>query len=383
MHLTRLLVRDEELVLPVFRAHRTRGTAHESEPTPVFELPRRVGEAASLPPADWHRLLATHAPCDAAGRPAVLRGSAWQMVPPQLWSDANLSSRYPDVRLSAVELSTKERRRTEPRRRVPLREFLLWVQQNESVYAVSKLPRQMRGDVQLPQLLTCGGALERLSEAVLWLSPGGTKSVIHADPHDGLLCALDGSKRLALWHPRHQPEIETRRSGWEEGDSFASKVDVDAVDLTRFPAWGRLPWEEATIESGDCLFLPTGWYHFVQSSAGRNLALTVAWERPCGDGDGDGERPPAPPPDPTCSAPAGQGHRLSECYVASDYRDEWTADYTHVPRVGARGCGVRSLARFDVIVASASLVSVAVSASLLSVAGLVHYWRRCGKRKVA
>ena len=378
----------------MFRAHRTRGTTgttHESEPTPVFQLPRRVGEAASLPPADWRHLLATHAPCGAAGRPAVLRGSAWQMVPPQQWSDANLSSRYADARLSAVELSTKERRRSEPRRRVPLPDFLRWAQQNESVYAVSKLPRQMRGDVVLPQPLACGGALDRLSEAVLWLSPGGTKSVIHADPHDGLLCALDGSKRLALWHPRHQPEIETRRSGWEEGDSFASQVDVDAVDLARFPAWGRLPWEEATIESGDCLFLPTGWYHFVHSSAGRNLALTVAWERPCdgggggggGDGGGGSERASASRPDPTCSAPAAHGHRLSECYVASDYGDELTADYTHVPRVGARGCGVRSRARFDGIAAPASFVSVVVCASLLVAASLIRCWKQRGKRKTA
>lgn len=375
---------EEELVLPVFRTHRTRGASHESEHTPVFQLPHRVGEAASLPPADWRHLLATHAQCGAAGRPAVLRGSAWQMVPPELWSDANLSSRYADARLSAVELSTKERRRAEPRRRVPLPEFLRWAQQNESVYAVSKLPRQMRGDVVLPQLLACGGALEHLSEAVLWWSPGGTKSVIHADPHDGLLCALDGSKRLALWHPRHQSEIETRRSGWEEGDSFASKVDVDAVDLARFPAWGRLPWEEATIESGDCLFLPTGWYHFVHSSAGRNLALTVAWERPCGGGGGGlADRASAPQPDPSCSAPAAQGHRLSECYVASDYSDDWTADYTHVPRAGARGCDVRSLARFDGVAAPASFLSVIVFASLLVAAALLRYWTQRGKCKGA
>ena len=39
----------------------------------------------------------------------------------------------------------------------------------------------------------------------------------------------------------------------------------------------------AELDAGDCLFIPTGWYHHVRSSDRRNLALSVAWARPCAE----------------------------------------------------------------------------------------------------
>lgn len=35
-----------------------------------------------------------------------------------------------------------------------------------------------------------------------------------------------------------------------------SKVDVDAVDLEKYPGLAKAPWWQAKMQAGDCLFIP-------------------------------------------------------------------------------------------------------------------------------
>ena len=35
-----------------------------------------------------------------------------------------------------------------------------------------------------------------------------------------------------------------------------SKVDVDAVDLKKYPGLAKAPWWQAKMQAGDCLFIP-------------------------------------------------------------------------------------------------------------------------------
>lgn len=53
-------------------------------------------------------------------------------------------------------------------------------------------------DVHLPITLQCGGTQHVLHDAVLWMSSGGTKSVLHSDKLDNLLCVLSGTKDVIL-----------------------------------------------------------------------------------------------------------------------------------------------------------------------------------------
>eukprot|EP00057_Strongylocentrotus_purpuratus_P002050 XP_003723742.1 PREDICTED: uncharacterized protein LOC100892633 [Strongylocentrotus purpuratus] len=57
-------------------------------------------------------------------------------------------------------------------------------------------------------------------------------------------------------------------------DQSFSGVDVDKVDLTKYPGLGQVPWYNVTMERGDCLFIPYRWFHAVRSW-GRNLAVNV------------------------------------------------------------------------------------------------------------
>jgi hypothetical protein len=55
-------------------------------------------------------------------------------------------------------------------------------------YLVSPTPRELVRDLYLPPMLRCGGATEGENgmKSLLWMSTGGTSSVLHADPYDNI-----------------------------------------------------------------------------------------------------------------------------------------------------------------------------------------------------
>ena len=66
----------------------------------------------------------------------------------------------------------------------------------------------------------------------------------------------------------------------------ATSIDTDAMDLLTYPGWGEMDWWDAKLGAGDCLFIPAGWYHHVDSprpASGEpqlNLGLNLWWQRP-------------------------------------------------------------------------------------------------------
>uniref|UniRef100_H2YG20 JmjC domain-containing protein n=1 Tax=Ciona savignyi TaxID=51511 RepID=H2YG20_CIOSA len=56
-----------------------------------------------------------------------------------------------------------------------------------------------------------------------------------------------------------------------------SSVDVERVDMYKYPTLSKLPWYIANMDTGDCLYIPMNWYHHVNSSLTRNLAINLWW----------------------------------------------------------------------------------------------------------
>ncbi|KAK2166835.1 hypothetical protein NP493_1302g00064 [Ridgeia piscesae] len=118
----------------------------------------------------------------------------------------------------------------------------------------------------------CGGWAEQIEDAIVWMSAGGTQSVLHSDGMENINCLLDGGKQLVMMDKREKQLVEAE--GWSDDGTY-SHVDVNAVDLHRFPSLGRVPWWSANMEAGDCLYIPPRWYHAVKSSGPRNLAANL------------------------------------------------------------------------------------------------------------
>ncbi|XP_041360609.1 bifunctional peptidase and arginyl-hydroxylase JMJD5-like [Gigantopelta aegis] len=139
-------------------------------------------------------------------------------------------------------------------------------------YLVQDLKENMKEDIRIPRSLQCGGFQNLFEKFVMWLSRAGSTSFLHNDEYDNINCILDGVKVFKLIDKKYSQQVKADNYNHELG---YSTVDVDKVDLHRFPKLQGLPWIEARAEKGDCIFVPKDWFHLVYSTGERNLAVNM------------------------------------------------------------------------------------------------------------
>ncbi|XP_041365858.1 uncharacterized protein LOC121380894 isoform X2 [Gigantopelta aegis] len=154
---------------------------------------------------------------------------------------------------------------------MPMADFLN-IYKREDVYMVQRANEQMMEDIHVPVTLQCGGFQRVLQDAVVWFSSGNTRSVLHYDVLDNLLCVLEGMKEVLLINKTYSHLVEAH--GFDQ-DGMYSRVDVDSVNMKQFPRLQKVPWYQARLQAGDCLYIPFRWYHQIKSAVGRNLALNI------------------------------------------------------------------------------------------------------------
>ena len=295
----------------------------------MFHLPNRQGlvdvrEERDMPSAaEFARLYQNK-----WGKPVLFKGAAKKMRAMRTFTDdAYMAAHFADETLGMVEFAKKETR-TAGGGSMRVGEFLRRYR-TDDLYSVSALPPVMAADVDILPFLACSYATQFLDISNIWWSSGGTKSVIHNDDQDNINCLFEGRKRMIFWHPSDKEKIESDVCGWVDAEveretnpsfsaygAFGGKIDVDKVDLETFPTWGTLKWWDAPMEAGDCLFIPTAWYHHVLSE-GRNIAAHVWWWRDDTTTAADFEQCPAEPltlKDCTWGYEgSGQRQRMTKC----------------------------------------------------------------------
>ena len=95
-----------------------------------------------------------------------------------------------------------------------------------------------------------------------WLGPAGTVTPLHADYDDNLFVQIWGSKRIFLAPPHHDAFLYPKEAN---ALLFGSPFDPEAPDYARFPLARQAALLELTVEPGDLLYVPAGWYHQVRS----------------------------------------------------------------------------------------------------------------------
>ena len=138
------------------------------------------------------------------GKPCLFRGAAVQYPAIIKWTNDYLIENYGDLE---VKLEHKYEKGETPIGtkgvgRDTIRSFLESYL-NEPKYIVSQLPDPMSKEIYVLPFLTCGSFKERLLEANLWLSSGGTKSLLHKDADNAINCLLNGTKEWLLIHPKY------------------------------------------------------------------------------------------------------------------------------------------------------------------------------------
>nr|CAB3257799.1 jmjC domain-containing protein 7 [Phallusia mammillata] len=207
-------------------------------------------------------------------RPVVFRGAAKQFPSFDNWkNDDYLKKTYGKWRIQAEE--GKKENRSLGVQDMSYRKFLS-VYAKSDIYLVQDVlpPNPMTKEVFLPKCLLCGGYTDVISTAVMWFSSGGTKSVLHNDQFENINCLYDGSKELYMVDKKFADLVPI-----DVMDGGYSSVDVEKVDMYKYPTLGDLEWHLGKMEAGDCLYIPLNWYHHVNSSQTRNLAINIWWNR--------------------------------------------------------------------------------------------------------
>lgn len=274
------------------------------------------------------------------GKPLLLRGLARTMPAYEQWATDAALIKLAGRTVHSVEVGPQQETRRSAMQRLSLVEFLSRqakerahrgiVRGSSDVmhYLVSSVPRELARDLLLPPMLRCGGSTDRSMRSYIWMSTGGTSSVLHEDSDDNLHCVFAGSKKFFIVDVEHREAWRDKRCGWYDAEiasspgrarglsenelrlqhGYGTWVDINAtsVDLVRFPCWANIPWTATTVESGDCLFLPAGFLHHVRADGGaeqRSISTNLWWRRPktfeptkgfgCADGaDMDVSAPP-------------------------------------------------------------------------------------------
>nr|XP_006815434.1 PREDICTED: lysine-specific demethylase 8-like [Saccoglossus kowalevskii] len=200
------------------------------------------------------------------GKPVLFRGAGKAMKSYLLWTDEYLRKKY--GKLEAEVEEGKKENRSKELYHMSFSSFLD-VYSKSDVYMVQSMHNEMKDEYMLLKCMLCGGFQKVLLDAVIWFSSGGTKSVLHFDALDNINCLMDGEKELIMVDRKESEHIDIDHP---EG-SFCG-VDVDKVNMTKYPGLKNVPWYTATMKPSDCLFIPYKWFHQV-SSSGRNLAVNI------------------------------------------------------------------------------------------------------------
>ncbi|XP_033641554.1 uncharacterized protein LOC117301644 [Asterias rubens] len=202
-------------------------------------------------------------------KPVVFRKAVLESPALRKWTDEYLLERYGD--LDVIVERKKENREVRPKR-MKFAEFLKRYQ-TESFYIVSLIPQEMSHEVKVHESLLCGTFKRRLLETNLWMSSGGTASLIHYDADHNVHCLLAGRKDFIMIDPKYSHELRIDDPHLMTGSGF-SKLDVDQINLFQNRDVANVPWRWTTLKPGDCIFIPGGYLHQVRSYS-RSISATI------------------------------------------------------------------------------------------------------------
>ncbi len=73
------------------------------------------------------------------------------------------------------------------------------------------------------------------------------------DSKDNLLVQVFGSKYIRLYAPSETPSLYPHRTNMMHN---TSQVDLEVVDVDRFPRFAHAPFYECILRPGEMLFIP-------------------------------------------------------------------------------------------------------------------------------
>jgi hypothetical protein len=100
-----------------------------------------------------------------------------------------------------------------------------------------------------------------------WFGPKGTVTPLHHDLTNNFMAQVRGRKLVRLIAPYELPYLYNTRHCY-------SAVNLDNIDTEKYPLFRNVTVIDVVIGSGDLLFLPVGWWHYVR---GLDISITMTF----------------------------------------------------------------------------------------------------------
>ncbi|MBX9878124.1 MAG: cupin-like domain-containing protein [Candidatus Obscuribacterales bacterium] len=216
----------------------------------------------------------------AANRPVVVTDGLKNWKAMELWTPDFLKERFGNLNVAIQKnrQSDKHYQRNDNilRTNISLAEYVdlvksagktndYYLTANDSAKSNRPLLEALQPDMQ-PTLPYLDGNAPN-STGFLWFGPAGTVTPLHHDLTNNFMVQVLGSKRVRLINAIQQPRLANNLHCY-------SDIDLDNIDYERFPELKHVKIIDVTLEAGEALFIPVGWWHHV---TGLEVSITFTF----------------------------------------------------------------------------------------------------------
>lgn len=131
-------------------------------------------------------------------------------------------------------------------------------------------------DIVIPRDKHAEAMAERVS---IWLG-GATTATCHFDALENIACCVAGQRRFTLFPPDQISNLYPGPLEPTPGGQVISLVDFKNPNFQKFPRFKEALQnaQVAELEPGDALYLPTMWWHHVESLQPYNVLINYWWD---------------------------------------------------------------------------------------------------------
>lgn len=129
---------------------------------------------------------------------------------------------------------------------------------------------------ELGQLTPFPHLYGRFHRTNLFFGPAGSWSKLHYDMDENLFWQLSGRKHVVIAPPEDRTAFEPTNEWW--GDGY-SPLDLRIPGALEALSDRGVSFQEATLEAGDMLYIPAGWWHAF-SALDVSVSLARIWWPP-------------------------------------------------------------------------------------------------------